>query len=401
MRYFLDTEFNDRTEPGSGRSVVELISVGIVAEDGREYYAEVAGFDWSRGEDELDPWLAVNVLPHLLGGVFEETAAQIALDLADLTGGDARPEFWAYVASYDWTCLMSLFGPLRSRPPRWPMAVHDLRQVMAGAGLSKQDLPAIAGTAHNALDDARWVRDSVGLLLPAAGASPPAGDPARVPGAADQAPMQPGRAPEPIADSCDPGRDGGSTYGEHEQAMLEALRDIEDEGRPAQPEPDRGQPDPSPEAVPEPAAAPAEPAAPDADGAPDDPGQQPATRRKVHAAPSPMPTSWTMHAAATPGPDGPEYRAFGIHRGPAAALAAADVASEPIRVDVREDPDGGYEGWLGIADWQPRIIRRIATAFPADPDPSAQNGKGRLLLLDVQPAAAPAAQRDDDDDRYR
>ena len=39
MRYFIDTEFDDR------KPWPQLISIGLVAEDGREYYAEFAAYD--------------------------------------------------------------------------------------------------------------------------------------------------------------------------------------------------------------------------------------------------------------------------------------------------------------------------------------------------------------------
>ena len=46
MRYFYDTEF---IEDGN---TIELVSIGIVAEDGREYYAVSTDFDAARA----NPW---------------------------------------------------------------------------------------------------------------------------------------------------------------------------------------------------------------------------------------------------------------------------------------------------------------------------------------------------------
>lgn len=59
MIYTLDCEFWDR-----GRNVpIELISLGIKAEDGRTWYGVNCHFNWSL----LDPseWLVKNVLPKL------------------------------------------------------------------------------------------------------------------------------------------------------------------------------------------------------------------------------------------------------------------------------------------------------------------------------------------------
>ena len=55
MRYFYDTEFIE-----DGRTI-ELVSIGIVAEDGREYYAVSTDFDPSKA----NAWVRENVLDKL------------------------------------------------------------------------------------------------------------------------------------------------------------------------------------------------------------------------------------------------------------------------------------------------------------------------------------------------
>ncbi|TWH05595.1 uncharacterized protein DUF5051, partial [Rhodococcus rhodochrous J45] len=55
MKYFYDTEF---LENGS---TIDLISIGIVAEDGREYYAVNSDMDHDRIAH--DEWLCKNVVP--------------------------------------------------------------------------------------------------------------------------------------------------------------------------------------------------------------------------------------------------------------------------------------------------------------------------------------------------
>lgn len=57
MKYFLDTEF---IEQGHGNPI-QLVSIGVVAEDGREYYAINSGFD----PDSANEWVRQNVLPSL------------------------------------------------------------------------------------------------------------------------------------------------------------------------------------------------------------------------------------------------------------------------------------------------------------------------------------------------
>ena len=57
MRYWYDCEFLE-----DGRTI-DLISIGIVAEDGREYYAVNNEVNWRRVADH--PSLMENVVPHL------------------------------------------------------------------------------------------------------------------------------------------------------------------------------------------------------------------------------------------------------------------------------------------------------------------------------------------------
>lgn len=56
-RYFYDTEFIDTG------TTIDLISIGIVCDDGRKYAAVNADAPWERIRD--DPWLMMNVVPHL------------------------------------------------------------------------------------------------------------------------------------------------------------------------------------------------------------------------------------------------------------------------------------------------------------------------------------------------
>ena len=57
MKYFLDTEFIESVR------TIDLISIGIVCEDGREFYAESWAIPW----DKASGWVLDNVKPHLTG----------------------------------------------------------------------------------------------------------------------------------------------------------------------------------------------------------------------------------------------------------------------------------------------------------------------------------------------
>ena len=57
MKYWIDTEFIERPY------TIDLISVGLVAEDGREFYAESSEVDWTKASE----WTLQTVRPQLDG----------------------------------------------------------------------------------------------------------------------------------------------------------------------------------------------------------------------------------------------------------------------------------------------------------------------------------------------
>lgn len=160
MRYYLDTEF---IEDGM---TIELISIGVVADDGREFYAESADVDLTRASD----WVKANVVPHLTG-VDDDDASQV-LPRSEIAEhlrafiGDDRPEFWSWCSAYDWVVLCQLYGTMMDKPDGWPSYCCDIQQELDRLGLSDDDLPPASDAEHNALADARRHRDIVAFLQP-------------------------------------------------------------------------------------------------------------------------------------------------------------------------------------------------------------------------------------------
>lgn len=152
-KYFFDTEFIE-----DGRTI-DLLSIGIVAEDGREFYAENSTCDLSRAS----AWVKDNVIPHLghsRGGyetywVTPGTMATLIHGFIDAEGR-GKPEFWGYYADYDWVVLCQLFGTMMDLPKGWPMYCRDIKQWADDLGNPK--LPAEGKDEHHALADARWNR---------------------------------------------------------------------------------------------------------------------------------------------------------------------------------------------------------------------------------------------------
>lgn len=155
MKYFLDTEFIEA--PGH----LDLISIGIVAEDGREFYAESSEVDWSRASQ----WVIDNVKPHLSGKTVGREYLREAIIRFVAEGGDLefeQPEFWGYYADYDWVGLCWLYGTMMDLPDGWPMYCRDLKQWCDMLGNPK--LPEQSSTEHNALADARWNVEAFNFL---------------------------------------------------------------------------------------------------------------------------------------------------------------------------------------------------------------------------------------------
>lgn len=142
MKIWFDTEF---IEDGK---TIELLSIGMVREDGATYYAEIEGVDHSRACD----WVQKNVISKLTG--IETRREMVAKYIVEFAG--EKPEFWAWYGAYDWVALCQLYGTMMDLPKDWPMFCRDLRQLIGDEQLI---LPP-NHNAHNALDDALWTKEA-------------------------------------------------------------------------------------------------------------------------------------------------------------------------------------------------------------------------------------------------
>jgi hypothetical protein len=213
MKYYLDTEFVEGfRQPmfGKRRHFIDLISIGIVSEELKQYYAICNSFDLHYVWNNKDTWVKENVLRPLhaemcgmIGGgekymrggnpyaAFTEYNVKILLqrygkseleikidllnyfectdDLVDVIMGHTKPvaptgiEIYAYFGSYDWVVFCSIFGRMMDLPENMPMYPRDLKQMMDERGLT-QDWKKIfcpddeVDGNHNALIGADWNR---------------------------------------------------------------------------------------------------------------------------------------------------------------------------------------------------------------------------------------------------
>ena len=182
VRYWYDTEFIDTG------STIDLIIIGIVAEDGREYYAQSCEFNI----DKASPWVRENVLMHLdicpyiranlaysLGTVFGtlaqhkqgqcvdqiygirhrcpwRTRGQLKRDILSFMDVEThgKPELCGYYSAYDHVAFCQLFGTMMDLPTGFPMYTRDLTQWCDQLGTPR--LPEQGKGEHNALEDAKW-----------------------------------------------------------------------------------------------------------------------------------------------------------------------------------------------------------------------------------------------------
>lgn len=153
---FFDTEFSS-LDPNKG----EILSVGLVKENGNELYLEL------ECEGEISQWAKENILPTLqLPKVSREEACNKIREFA----GNDKPVLMAYVNQFDILYLYKLFG-VDDCPFFWmpldfasilyahgynPLEYYEKQKEFA----KKFGLDAEKYHQHHALDDARLVRDT-------------------------------------------------------------------------------------------------------------------------------------------------------------------------------------------------------------------------------------------------
>jgi hypothetical protein len=146
MRFFYDCEF---IEDGT---TIDLVSIAVVDETGREFYAVSTEFDPTRAIS----WVRRNVLAQLpppADPVWRGRDRIRADLLAFLTAPGEPIELWAWMSAYDHVVRAQLRGDMRALPRQIPRFTHELRQRWEDAG--SPPLPEPPSDQHDALADAR------------------------------------------------------------------------------------------------------------------------------------------------------------------------------------------------------------------------------------------------------
>lgn len=161
MKYFIDTEFlepdMEQMEAPIVTPPVLLISIGIVSEDGREYYAQddfMSDIDLS----EFPSWHQENVMPYLLKDAWRPRATIRSEVEAFINAGEGTPEFIFWCGCYDYVILCQLFGGMLKLPAGWPHSIIDLQETLNKHKITDDMLPQQPEMSHNALSDARYIK---------------------------------------------------------------------------------------------------------------------------------------------------------------------------------------------------------------------------------------------------
>jgi hypothetical protein len=206
MKYFLDTEFIEgfyKPTFGKRRHYIDLISIGVVCEDGREYYAISNEYRYS----DASNWVKENVIRpmyeqsvpgfkrqflyernfHISVGKSNHLILMELMDFFKVAYDHTYPGLFApedtqvygYYSDYDWVLFCSLFGKMIELPKGFPMYCIDLKQTLDEVArnnmlniqnkhraesrfettlrvIKNDDRYPKQTNEHNALADARW-----------------------------------------------------------------------------------------------------------------------------------------------------------------------------------------------------------------------------------------------------
>lgn len=169
------TEFDYDLEFLEDGHTIDLISIGIVREDGKEYYAVAA--EATRGtllrRIKKHEWLMDNVVPSLprahgdwrmhmpkswlwdYNSPLVKPRVLIAEQVRSFLLSADQPVLWADYGAYDHVALCQLWGPMIDLPDGLPMFTNDIQQEAQRLGVAWDELPQQESGHHNALEDAR------------------------------------------------------------------------------------------------------------------------------------------------------------------------------------------------------------------------------------------------------
>lgn len=180
MKIFFDTEFTGLHKDTT------LISIGLISEDNRTFYAELTDYD----ESQCDDWIKENVLKHLYMTKIKDCEYvpdyhigdnnAIGISLRNWLKQFDTVELVSDVCHYDMVLLINLFGTAFDLPSNVCPTCYDINQDIAryykcslaeAFNKSREEIlynkyadNNISGDKHNALYDAKVIREAYQIV---------------------------------------------------------------------------------------------------------------------------------------------------------------------------------------------------------------------------------------------
>jgi hypothetical protein len=166
VKIFFDTEFTGL------RNGTTLISIGLVAENGKTFYAELTDYD----QCQVDDWIQKNVIENLIvhperdhyykvtdtDEIYKSNTSGVAYRLFVWLQQFEKVEMWSDCLAYDWVLFCQLFGSALNIPHNVYYIPFDICTLMKIKGvdpdINREEFAGMTGKKHNALHDAKVIK---------------------------------------------------------------------------------------------------------------------------------------------------------------------------------------------------------------------------------------------------
>jgi len=179
MKIFFDTEFTGLHQKTT------LISIGLISEDGKTFYAEFTDYN----KFQIDSWLQENVINNLYYNKLTDSGLIINTDtrnfemkanslsvkeqLTKWLSQFETIEMWSDCLSYDWVLFNTLLSDYSQWYPQLPKNVNYIpfdictlfKIKWIDPDISREEFAEIEWDKHNALHDAKVIRECYNKLM--------------------------------------------------------------------------------------------------------------------------------------------------------------------------------------------------------------------------------------------
>lgn len=174
MKIFFDTEFTGLHQNTT------LISIGLISENWKTFYAEFTDYDqW-----QIDSWLQENVIANLYmmsidpsittpWKIFQWDSSFIKDRLTKWISQFESVEMWSDCLSYDWVLFNTLMADYSQGYPQLPKNVNYIpfdictlfKMKWIDPDISREEFSGMDGKKHNALYDAEVIMECYNKLI--------------------------------------------------------------------------------------------------------------------------------------------------------------------------------------------------------------------------------------------